>query len=94
VRPSALKLPAGALVAGRGQNASSVELSAGDAPAGPFRVIGTFETVNARMRDPYQAFTFAPVTARYVKVKVLDGHLAEWYHGTGLWELRLLGTLK
>jgi Mg-chelatase subunit ChlD len=52
------------------QNVKEFELLAGDdSPTGSFRSIGTFTTQNIKfMQAPYQAFTFAPVTAKYLKV--------------------------
>ncbi|MFZ5791976.1 MAG: VWA domain-containing protein [Pseudomonadota bacterium] len=74
-------------------NLAEFELLAGDeGPTGPFRSIGTFKTQNAKLlKTPYQEFKFPPVTARYLKVKLLsnfggDGYIA----GT---EFQLFGQL-
>jgi hypothetical protein len=74
--------------AASGFNLREFELFAGDAPGGPFRPLGRFETLNARwMRSPYQRFSFEPVTAPCFKVKLLTTH-GESY--VALHELRLL----
>ncbi|MCC7274745.1 MAG: hypothetical protein IT561_18895, partial [Alphaproteobacteria bacterium] len=50
-------------------------LVADESPAGPFRSIGAFAAQNLRLhRTPYQEFTFAPVTAKYLKVKLVSNH--------------------
>jgi hypothetical protein len=50
-------------------------LTASTSPAGPFESLGTFETQNVRLfPSPWQKFTFPPVRARYLKVKVLALH--------------------
>ncbi len=53
-------------------NAKEFELFVGDeGPTGAFRSIGPFTTVNVKlMQSPYQAFTFPPVTGRYLKVEL------------------------
>jgi Mg-chelatase subunit ChlD len=57
-------------------NVKDFELFAGDeSPTGAFRSIGTFTTQNIKlMQDPYQHFTFPPVTARYLKVSLVTDH--------------------
>jgi len=51
-------------------NVKEFELFAGDeSPTGSFRSIGTFTTENIKfMLAPYQAFSFPPVSAKYLKV--------------------------
>jgi Mg-chelatase subunit ChlD len=53
-------------------NVKDFELFAGnDGPTGAFTAIGTFTTQNIKlMQDPYQHFTFPPVTAKYLKVSL------------------------
>ena len=53
-----------------GYNVKEFELQVGDeSPSGSFRLIGTFTTQNIKlMQSPYQAFSFPPVTAKYLKV--------------------------
>jgi hypothetical protein len=60
----------------RGYNIKSFELlAASDAPNGQFQSLGTFETQNVRLfPSPWQDFTFAPVQARYLKVRVRSLH--------------------
>lgn len=57
-------------------NVSEFELFAGDeSPTGTFRSIGKFTVQNAKMlKSPYQEFKFEPVTAKYLKVKLLSNH--------------------
>jgi len=57
-------------------NLKDFELFAGDdGPTGAFHSIGTFTTQNIKlMKDPYQHFTFPPVTARYLKVSLNTDH--------------------
>ena len=59
-----------------GYNLREFELLVGDeGPLGTFRSIGKFSTQNMKMmQSPYQKFTFAPVTARYLKVVLLSDH--------------------
>jgi Mg-chelatase subunit ChlD len=59
-----------------GYNVKDFELFAGDeSPTGAFHSIGTFTTQNIKlMQDPYQHFTFPPVTARYLKVSLNTDH--------------------
>jgi hypothetical protein len=50
-------------------------LAASDDPNGQFQSLGTFETQNVRLfPSPWQDFTFAPVQARYLKVRVRSLH--------------------
>jgi len=59
-----------------GYNLKDFELLVGDeGPLGTFRSIGKFTTQNMKMmQSPYQKFTFAPVTARYLKVVLSTDH--------------------
>ncbi len=52
-------------------NIKSLELLTGDSPTGPFQSVGTFQPENVRLHKSggWQEFRFAPVTARYVKLK-------------------------
>lgn len=80
----------GVLVAGTSSdNLHEYELSAGNAgPGGPFTVIGRFATQNIKLfKSPYQEVRFAPVTARYFKVKRLSTHGGSSY--ARILELRL-----
>jgi Mg-chelatase subunit ChlD len=64
-----------------GENVKDFELLAGDdGPTGNFRSIGTFTTLNARLtKSPLQEFRFEPVTARYLKVKLISNHGGDAY---------------
>jgi hypothetical protein len=78
---------------GQGANAKSFELLVGDnGPLGDFRSVGMCELANARMvPDVFQQCHFAPVTAKYLKVKlastIAGDHTA---YGT---EFKLLGKI-
>jgi hypothetical protein len=76
-------------------NVKDVELLAGnDSPTGRFESIGKFSTQNVRiMKQPYQEFHFAPVKAKYVKIKPLRAHSGTNY---AVWadEFQLFGTLE
>lgn len=64
-------------------------LVADDSPTGPFRSIGQFAAANVKMmQSPYQRFSFAPVTARYLKV-VLKTDQGGGY--IACYEFRLIG---
>ncbi|MDN0075077.1 hypothetical protein QU481_09240 [Crenobacter sp. SG2303] len=57
-------------------NLKDFELSAAlDSPVGPFTRVGTYSVRNVKVFDqPYQMFTFPPVTARYVRLRLLLNH--------------------
>jgi hypothetical protein len=68
-------------------------LAASDSPNGPFQPLGTFETQNVRLfPSPWQDFTFAPVTARYLKVRVRSVHSPTGPTQVEQWQL--LGRLE
>jgi hypothetical protein len=74
-------------------NVHQFELFAGDdGPTGPFRSIGVFNTQNIQiMQAPYQAFTFAPVTAKYLKVALQT----DWGGGyIAAYDIRLFGAIS
>ena len=56
-------------------NVKEFELLQGnESPTGFFQSIGTFKTQNVKLfKTLYQQFTFSPVTAKYLKVKILSG---------------------
>jgi Mg-chelatase subunit ChlD len=73
-------------------NVKDFELLAGDeGPTGSFHSIGTFATQNIKlMQSPYQAFTFAPVTAKYLKVAIKT----DWGGGyAAAYDFRLFGRM-
>jgi len=74
-------------------NVHQFELFAGDdGPTGPFRSIGVFNTQNIQiMQAPYQAFAFAPVTAKYFKVALQT----DWGGGyIAAYDIRLFGAIS
>src|SRR5262249_54321090 len=73
-------------------NVRQFELFVGDdGPSGAFRSIGVFTTQNTKlMQSPYQAFTFPPVTAKFLKVALQT----DWGGGyIAAYDVRLIGTL-
>jgi len=74
------------------QNLKDFELLAGDeGPTGKFSSIGKFTVMNAKMmKSPYQAFKFAPVTAKYLKIKLLSSY-GYGFNPTTMYEIRLVG---
>ena len=73
-------------------NLNEFELLAGnDAPTGRFEPIGRFKTQNVRFQDPYQEFTFQPVKAKFLKVRVISSH---GFSSVGVHEFQLLGALE
>lgn len=74
-------------------NVRQFELLAGnDGPLGRFQSIGVFTTQNIRMmKEPFQAFQFAPVTAKFIKIRPLAAHAANT--SILVYEWQLLGTL-
>lgn len=84
----------GMLIPKSGRNPKAFELFvASESPAGPFRSIGTFEPQNVRMMktNGWQDFSFAPVTAKYLKVKLRSNY--EDVVWIDVYEFRLSGTL-
>jgi hypothetical protein len=75
-------------------NIRDFELFVGNAsPTGPFESIGRFSTQNMRMMDnPYQAFRFAPVKAKYFKLQALRNH--DNSTTSSLHEVQLFGQLQ
>jgi hypothetical protein len=75
-------------------NVKEFELLAGnDTPTGTFEPIGKFQPQNIKLfRTPYQEFRFPPVTARYLKIKVLSAYGESVY--PIVWEFQLFGSLK
>lgn len=73
-------------------NLKDFELLVGDeGPLGTFRSIGKFSTQNMKMMQaPYQKFTFAPVTARYLKVVLATDHGGGYIAG---YEFRVQGKI-
>jgi len=82
-----------------GDNLKEFELLAGDeSPTGTFRSIGTFTVANAKMlKTPYQEFKFDPVTAKYLKIKIISNYGVVYPSGdvaARVYEFKLLGKLE
>lgn len=75
-------------------NVKDFELLQGsESPTGAFQSIGKFQTQNAKLfNTPYQAFHFAPVTAKYLKVTILSRYDG-WKHPE-VYEWQLFGALQ
>ena len=83
------------LIPGRStKNVRQFELLAGnDGPLGAFRPVGVFTTENILMvKTPFQAFSFAPVTARVVKIRPLSTHGNN--DALVVYEWQLIGSLN
>jgi len=73
-------------------NVKDFEVFVGDeSPTGSFRSLGTFTTQNIKlMQDPYQHFTFPPVTAKFLKISLTT----DWGGGyIATYELRAHGKV-
>jgi hypothetical protein len=84
------------LIPGAGSNLNEFALFVADeAPTGPFRLLGKFSTMNAKIvpTQGYQEFKFPVVTAKYLKVQLLSGHEEERKKGMLLYEFQLVGML-
>lgn len=77
-------------------NVREVELFySNDDPGGKFESIGKFSTRNALMLEtPYQEFKFAPVRAKYFKVRLVSNHQSDGRGATVVHEFRLFGGLE
>lgn len=75
-------------------NVKDFELFVGNvSPTSNFESIGKFQTQNLKLfKTPYQAFTFPAVTAKYLKVKLINTH--DDRSSTGFREFQLFGKLK
>ena len=71
------------------------ELLVADKPDGPYRSIRKFVTTDALIVDsPYQSVQFEPVTARYVKVKLISAHSLTPGGFNLLGQIRLMGQVQ
>ena len=77
-------------------NVGEVELFYGnDDPYGKFESIGKFNTRNVLMVEtPYQEFKFAPVRAKYFKVRLLSNHQNDGRGSTVVHGFRVFGRLE
>jgi hypothetical protein len=88
------------LIPGADRNVKEFELLAGnDSPTGEFTSIGQFKTTNAKViKSPYQEFKFPPLTAKYLKVRLLSGWVDPpfpYQHYTiTIYQFQLFGRLK
>jgi hypothetical protein len=75
-------------------NVKEFELLAGnDSPTGSFESIGKFKPQNVKLfKTPYQEFKFPPVTAKYLKIKILSTHSGVAH--PAVWEYQLFGSFK
>ncbi|MEZ0225751.1 MAG: VWA domain-containing protein [Alphaproteobacteria bacterium] len=73
-------------------NLKDFEVFAGnEGPSGQFLSLGVFTTQNTKvMPDGWQAFTFAPTTAKYVKVSFKAAHSTSYIRGH---RMRLFGKI-
>jgi TIR domain len=71
-----------------------VLLAGSDSPTGRFEPIGQFTVQNVRMMNsPYQDFTFAPVKAKYLKVRLINTHGGRT-GGAVLHKFKLMGSVE
>jgi len=93
-RPAKFDTFAVLVSAAKGRNVKEVELLASDeGPTGQFRAIATCTFQNAKLlRSPYQECKFEPVTARFLKVKIVSAHDGGNYFDIEEW--RLFGELQ
>lgn len=69
-------------------------LAGSDSPTGRFEPIGQFSVQNYRMTNsPYQDFRFAPVKAKYLKVRLLNTHGGRT-GGAVLHKFKLMGSVE
>jgi hypothetical protein len=74
-------------------NLKQFELLANNEPTGQFTSIGTWATKNEKEFDsPYQRFTFSPVKAKYIKIKLISNHNG-YENPIEVWGFQLFGTL-
>jgi von Willebrand factor type A domain/Sad1 / UNC-like C-terminal len=79
-----------------GDNAKELELLiSDDSPTGTFRSIGTFTVQNAKMlKSPYQEFKFEPVTAKYLKIKIISNYHMSLDYWTRVCEFKVFSSVK
>ena len=76
------------------ENVKELELWQGnESPNGSFQLIGTFQTQNVKLfNTPYQEFKFSPVTAKYLKVRILSTY--DGGANPGVYQWQLFGVLQ
>ena len=79
-----------------GSNLKEFELLVGDnSPTGTFRSIGTFTAQNAKMlKSPFQEFKFQPVTAKYLKIKLISNYNMSLTYKTRVCEFKVHGKMS
>ena len=77
-------------------NIKEFELLAGDTLDGDFRSVGKFQARNLLMLKTkgWQDFKFDPVTAKYLKLKVISRFEGASWNAVNVYEIRLMGSLK
>jgi hypothetical protein len=77
----------------RTENVKEFELLQGnESPTGSFQSIGKFQTQNVKLFEkPYQEFKFSPVTAKYLKVRILSTY--DFPH-PWVFQFQLFGVLR
>ena len=88
-RPAKFDTFAVLVSAARARNVKEIELLMGDeGPTGQFRAVATCTFQNAKLlRSPYQECKFEPVTARFLKVKVVSTYGSDNYFNMEEWQL-------
>ena len=79
----------------RDDNLKEFELLGDESPTGAFRSIGKFTVQNVKLlKNPYQEFKFEPVTASYLKIKIISNYGSRYPGGdvaAMVYEFKLLG---
>src|SRR5271166_2404351 len=77
-----------------GANVKEFELLQGNqSPIGSFESVGKFQTQNVKLfNTPYQEFKFSPVTAKYMKVRILSTY--DGGTNPGVYQWQLFGVLQ
>ena len=80
-------------VPAKGQWAKDFELlAADDSPTGTFRSLGQFTVQNLRLiKSPYQDFSFASTTAKYLKLKITSAYAGDCDDSIG--QVRVMGKV-
>lgn len=83
------------LIPSKGRNPREFELLVADqSPAGPYRAVATFHPMDLRVMKSagWQDFSFPPVTAKYLKVRLRSSYEESVW--IDVYEYQLLGTLQ
>jgi len=68
-------------------------LQGNKSPTGSFESVGKFQTQNVKLfNTPYQEFKFSPVTAKYMKVRILSTY--DGGTNPGVYQWQLFGVLQ